>query len=52
MSADRKAQDLRLDRRFFGLDRDKYQELVARLDAPPAPNEKLRKLLTRRSPWD
>jgi uncharacterized protein (DUF1778 family) len=40
-SAYQKAQDALLDRTFFGLDDQKYQEFVALLDAGPGPNAKL-----------
>jgi uncharacterized protein (DUF1778 family) len=51
-SAFLKAQDVLLDRTFFVLDDDRYQQFVDLLDAPPAPNEKLRKLLTTKAPWE
>ncbi|MBE9079598.1 DUF1778 domain-containing protein [Romeria aff. gracilis LEGE 07310] len=51
-SAYQKAQDVLLDRRFFGLDEHKFKQFVALLDAPPAQNEKLRTLLTAQAPWD
>ncbi len=51
-SAYQKAQDVILDRIFFGLDERKFQEFVALLDAPHKRNEKLQALLTTKSPWD
>lgn len=51
-SAYQKAQDVLLDRSFFGLDEFKFKQFVALLDAPPARNEKLHALLTTKSPWD
>ncbi|OCR00902.1 hypothetical protein BCD67_23985 [Oscillatoriales cyanobacterium USR001] len=51
-SAYQKAQDVLLDRCFFGLDEVKYKEFVALLDAQPMGNEKLHTLLTTKSPWD
>lgn len=51
-SAYQKATDVLLDRRFFGLDELKFQQFMALLDAPPMQNEKLRALLTAKSPWD
>jgi uncharacterized protein (DUF1778 family) len=51
-AAYQKAQEMLLDRRFFGLDEQKFQQFVALLDAPPVTNEKLDKLLTTKSPWD
>lgn len=52
VSAYQKAQDVLLDRYFFGLDELKFKQFVALLDAPPAQNEKLRTLLTAQAPWD
>lgn len=51
-SAYQKAQDVLLDRCFFGLDEVKFKEFVALLDAQPMGNEKLHTLLTTQSPWD
>jgi uncharacterized protein (DUF1778 family) len=51
-SAYQKAQDVLLDRCFFGLDEVKFKEFVALLDAQPMGNEKLHALLTTKSPWD
>jgi uncharacterized protein (DUF1778 family) len=51
-SAYQKAQDVLLDRSFFGLDDLKFKQFLALLDAPPARNEKLHTLLTTKSPWD
>ena len=33
---------------LFGLDSDRYDSFVELLDAPPAPNEKLKRLLATR----
>lgn len=51
-TACREALSVLLDRRFFSLDEEKFNEFLARLDAPPAENEKLRTLLTTKAPWD
>lgn len=51
-TACQEAKAVLLDRRFFGLDEQKFNQFIARLDAPPAENEKLRALLTRPAPWD
>jgi len=51
-SAYQKAQDVLLDRYFFGLDEVKFKQFVALLDAQPMGNEKLHALLTTKSPWD
>jgi uncharacterized protein (DUF1778 family) len=51
-SAYQKAQDVLLDRSFFGVDELKFKQFVALLDAPPTRNEKLHTLLTTKSLWD
>ena len=51
-SAYQKAQDVILDRCFFGLDELKFQQFLALLDAPPTPNQQLNALLKTKSPWD
>ena len=51
-SAYQKAQDVLLDRCFFGLDELKFKQFLALLDAPPTPNQKLNALLKTKSPWD
>lgn len=51
-SAYQKAQDVLLDRSFFGLDELKFKQFLALLDAPPTCNEQLNTLLTTQAPWD
>lgn len=51
-SSYQKAQDVLLDRSFFGLDELKFKQFVALLDAPPTQDEKLHTLLTTKAPWD
>jgi uncharacterized protein (DUF1778 family) len=51
-SARKHAIDVLLDRRFFALDANRYAAFVRALDAPAAPNAKLRKLLSSKSPWE
>ena len=46
------AQDALLDRTLFRLDSDRFDAFVALLDAPPAPNEKLKRLLSTSAPWE
>lgn len=46
------AQDALLDRTLFRLDSDRYDAFVALLDAPPVPNEKLKRLLSTPAPWE
>ena len=51
-SAKRAAQDALLDQTLFKVSPSAYAEFVARLDAPPAPNERLRRTLTTPAPWE
>jgi len=46
------AEDALLDRTIFVLDPKAYGEFLARLDAPPRPNERLRRSLQAPAPWD
>ena len=46
------ARDALLDRALFRLDTDRFDAFVALLDAPPAPNERLKRLLGTPSPWE
>jgi len=48
----REAESVLLDRRLFVLDAAAFEEFKARLDAPPAANPRLRRLLTERAPWE
>jgi uncharacterized protein (DUF1778 family) len=47
-----RAEDILLDQAFFALDADNFSRFQAMLDAPSAPNERLRRFLTEKSPWD
>jgi len=40
-----------LDRAIVRVDAKTYQAFIARLDAPPAPNEKLRRTMQTPPPW-
>ena len=51
-SAYREAEQVLLDRTVFTLDEQAFEEFEALLDAPPAPTEALRKLLTSKAPWE
>ena len=50
-SAREHAIDVLLDQRFFPLGAEDYRSFAAMLDAPPAPNHKLRKLMQSKIPW-
>jgi uncharacterized protein (DUF1778 family)/GNAT superfamily N-acetyltransferase len=51
-AACRDAESALLDRRYLTLDAERFEAFAARLDAPPAPNPKLRRLLAEKSPWN
>ncbi len=51
-SARQAAQDALLDQTLFKVSPKVYAEFIARLDAPPAPNEKLRRTMTTPAPWE
>lgn len=46
-----RAQQVLLDRVFFGLDAKGFREFTAALDAPPVPNEGLDRLMAVKPPW-
>jgi uncharacterized protein (DUF1778 family) len=46
-----KAQSVLLDQVFFRLDAAKFRQFVKLLDAPPAPNPGLERLMAIRPPW-
>lgn len=46
------ARDALLDRTLFRLDSDRFDTFVALLDAPAAPNDKLKRLLSTPAPWE
>lgn len=51
-AARREAERVLMDRRFFALDEDAYAKFMTALDAPPADNPRLRKLLARKPVWE
>jgi len=50
-AACRAAEDALLDRALIAVSPKAYDEFVARLDAPPKPNERLRRTMRAPSPW-
>ena len=46
-----KAQAVLLDQVYFNLDADKFQRFLDLLDAPPAPNPGLERLMALNAPW-
>jgi uncharacterized protein (DUF1778 family) len=51
-AARRAAEDALLDRTVFTVSPEAYAEFLARLDAPPQPNERLRRTMRTKAPWD
>ena len=51
-TACREAEDVLLDQRVFVLDAEAFAKFQALLDAPPADNPKLRKLMATKAPWE
>jgi uncharacterized protein (DUF1778 family) len=48
----RAAEDALLDRTLFKVSPKAYTAFVARLDAPPAPNKRLRRTMNTPAPWE
>ncbi len=51
-AARREATAVLLDRRLFLVDDKAFRRFTAALDAPPAENPRLRRLLRTRAPWE
>jgi uncharacterized protein (DUF1778 family) len=51
-AATREAESVLLDRRFFQLKDGAFRRFTEMLDAAPAANPRLRKLLAKRAPWE
>jgi uncharacterized protein (DUF1778 family) len=51
-AARRAAEDALLDRTVFSVSPKAYAEFLQRLDAPPQPNERLRRTMRAAAPWD
>lgn len=50
-AARRAAEDTLLDLAVLSVSVDAYAEFLARLDAPPQPNERLRRTMRAKPPW-
>lgn len=46
------AEDALMDRAIITVGPKAYAEFLARLDAPPRPNERLRRTLKSKAPWE
>lgn len=51
-AARRAAEDALLDRTVFSVSPKAYAEFLKRLDAPPRPNDRLRRTMRAAAPWD
>jgi len=51
-AACREAESVLLDQRYFNLDGEAFQRFLDMLDAPPADNPGLTRLLKTKAPWD
>ena len=51
-AARRAAEEALLDRTIFSVSPKAYADFLARLDAPPQPNERLRRTLRTSAPWE
>ena len=51
-AARRAAEDALLDRTVFSVNPKAYAEFLKRLDAPPQPNERLRRTMQAQAPWE
>jgi len=51
-AARRAAEDALLDRTVFTVSPEAYAEFLARLDAPLPSNERLRRTMRTRAPWE
>jgi uncharacterized protein (DUF1778 family) len=51
-AAERRAEEVLLDRTVFTVSPEAYAEFLVRLDTPPQPNERLRRTMTAKAPWD
>ena len=51
-AACRQAEDVLLDQTYFALDSEKMAAFQMLLDNPPAPSDRLRRLLNASAPWE
>jgi uncharacterized protein (DUF1778 family) len=51
-ASERRAEEVLLDRSVFTVSAEIYAEYLARLDAPAQPNERLRRTMSSKAPWD
>jgi uncharacterized protein (DUF1778 family) len=51
-SARNHAIDVLLDQRLFNLESNQYEAFLKVLDEPPMPNDRLKRLMTSKAPWE
>ncbi|OOO37991.1 DUF1778 domain-containing protein [Rhizobium sophoriradicis] len=51
-ASERRAEEVLLDRTVFTVSPEIYAEYLARLDAPAEPNERLKRTMLTKAPWD
>jgi uncharacterized protein (DUF1778 family) len=51
-TACREAESVLLDRRYFALSEESFKRFTKFLDSPPKDNQRLRRLLQSKAPWD
>ncbi len=51
-AAQKHAIDVLLDRRLFTLEGEQYEAFIKVLEKPPLPNERLKRLMASKSPWE
>lgn len=51
-ASERRAEEVLLDQTVFTVSPEVYAEFLARLDEPAQPNERLKRTMTTKAPWD
>lgn len=51
-AAIQRAEDVILDQQLITVDEDRFERFVEALDAPPASNPRLQRLMEHKSPWE
>ncbi|MBY3252293.1 DUF1778 domain-containing protein [Rhizobium laguerreae] len=51
-ASERRAEEVLLDRTIFTVSAELYPEYLARLDAPTQSNERLKRTMSTKAPWD
>ncbi len=51
-AAIQRAEEVILDQRLITVDEKRFERFVAALDAPPASNPRLQRLMERKAPWE